>query len=64
VVFHAGTKKDGGRGVSSGGRVLGVTPLGSGISQAIAAAYKAVSGTVFDGVQVRKDIGLKALNRR
>ncbi len=63
VVFHAGTKQEGGRIVSSGGRVLGVTALGQGIAQAIAQAYAAAGKIGFDGVQYRRDIGRKALNR-
>ncbi len=62
-VFHAGTKKEGGKVVSSGGRVLGVTALGPGITRAIEYAYKAVSVISFDGMQYRKDIGQKALQR-
>ena len=61
VVFHAGTKMDDGRAVTSGGRVLGVTGLGSDIEAAIKRAYRAMVGIAFDQMQYRTDIGAKAL---
>ena len=61
VVFHAGTGKSGGRVLSSGGRVLGVTALGKDIPAAIKNAYAAVDKISFEGMQYRKDIGQKAL---
>lgn len=61
VVFHAGTKKDGEKVVTSGGRVLGVTAPGKDIAEAIRNAYAAVEKISFDGAQFRKDIGKKAL---
>jgi phosphoribosylamine--glycine ligase len=63
VVFHAGTAIAGGKVVTSGGRVLGVTALGSDISDAIARAYRAVEKIRWDGVHYRTDIGRKALAR-
>ena len=63
VVFHAGTSTSGGKVVSAGGRVLGVTALGKDIPDAIANAYKGVDAISFDGMQYRKDIGQKALAR-
>lgn len=61
VVFHAGTKKALGKYRTSGGRVLGVTGLGSTIKEAIDTAYKAVEKIHFEGMQYRTDIGGKAL---
>ena len=61
TVFHAGTKQTGDNIVTSGGRVLGVTALGSNVEQAIAKAYQAVGKIEWQGVQFRKDIGKKAL---
>lgn len=61
VVFHAGTRLEGGKIVSSGGRVLGVTALGETIKSAIDNAYKAVRSISFDGAHFRNDIGRKAL---
>ncbi len=62
-VFHAGTALRDGKVVTSGGRVLGVTAIGKGIPEAIAAAYLAVEKISWEGVQYRRDIGRKALNR-
>jgi phosphoribosylamine---glycine ligase len=63
VVFHAGTKLDGGRVVTSGGRVLGVTALGDTVEQARNRAYEAVHGIDFEGAHYRTDIAAKALGR-
>ena len=63
VVFHAGTAAKDGAVVTSGGRVLGVTALGSGIREAVAAAYKAVVKISFDGAVYRSDIAHRALAR-
>ena len=60
VVFHAGTKLDNGRVLTNGGRVLGVTALGSDINAAIKNAYSAVEKIKWDGIHYRKDIGNKA----
>jgi len=61
VVFHAGTAKSGGKIVTSGGRVLGVTGLGDTIRDAIGHTYSAVGKIHFEGMQYRRDIGAKAL---
>ena len=62
VVFHAGTKKQGDKIVTSGGRVLGVTGLGKTIREAIANTYQAVAKINFEGMHYRKDIGRKAIS--
>lgn len=62
TVYHAGTKRDGDKLVTSGGRVLGVTALGESIEDALAKSYAGVEKIKFDGVHYRKDIGQKALN--
>jgi len=61
MVFHAGTAMSGGRVVTAGGRVLGVTAIGTTIAQARERAYTAVSKIHFDGAHYRKDIGHRAL---
>jgi phosphoribosylamine--glycine ligase len=63
VVFHAGTRESGGRVVTSGGRVLGVTAFGEGsdLRPTIHLAYSAVQRIRFDGAYYRTDIGKKAL---
>lgn len=60
-VFHAGTAREGGKTVTSGGRVLCVTGLGSTIKEALATAYKGVEAIRFEGAHYRKDIGWRAL---
>ncbi len=60
-VFHAGTTSVDGAIVTDGGRVLGVTALGSSISAAKLQAYKAVKCIRWDGAWCRKDISDKAL---
>jgi len=59
-VFHAGTKAENKKIVTSGGRVLGVTGLGGGIENAIENTYKAVDKIDFDRCFFRRDIGSKA----
>lgn len=63
VVFHAGTSLKDGKIVNTGGRVLGVTGLGSTVAEAIACAYNAVDKINWSGVHFRTDIGRKALDR-
>ena len=60
-VFHAGTEIVNEQVVTKGGRVLGVTALGSTIKEAIDNAYQGVEKINFEGVHYRKDIGAKAL---
>ena len=62
-VFHAGTAEKDGACVSAGGRVLGVTALGTTVKDAITSAYQGVSRIAWAGVQYRSDIGKKALER-
>jgi phosphoribosylamine---glycine ligase len=63
VVFHAGTSLKDGKVVNQGGRVLGVTGLGSTVAEAIERAYQGVAKISWDGAHFRTDIGRKALNR-
>ncbi len=60
-VFHAGTKLDGKRVLTNGGRVLCVTALGDSLKMARARAYEAADPIRFEGMQFRKDIGHRAL---
>ncbi|MFO0913340.1 MAG: phosphoribosylamine--glycine ligase [Pirellulales bacterium] len=62
-VFHAGTRLRDGQVVTAGGRVLGVTALGTSIASAKLQAYKAVKHIRWDGAWCRKDIADKALNQ-
>jgi phosphoribosylamine--glycine ligase len=63
-VFHAGTASKDGQIVTSGGRVLGVTALGKDLKVAQTATYAAVGKICFEGVQFRRDIAGKALQRQ
>ncbi len=56
-VFHAGTREEGGKLLTDGGRVLSVVGVGKDMEEARARAYEAVSRISFDGMQFRKDIG-------
>jgi phosphoribosylamine---glycine ligase len=60
-VFHAGTAKDNGRWVTSGGRVLGVTARGGTIENAVKEVYDAVGKISWNGMHYRKDIAHRAL---
>jgi phosphoribosylamine--glycine ligase len=63
TVFHAGTALgDDGQLVTAGGRVMTVVGRGLDYAQAMARAYRAVDCIRFEGMHVRRDIGLKALN--
>ncbi|MFH0964310.1 MAG: phosphoribosylamine--glycine ligase [Planctomycetota bacterium] len=62
-VFHAGTALVGGRLVTAGGRVLGVTAVGKDLADAKRAAYNAVGKIHFKGAHFRKDIADKAFKR-
>ncbi len=57
VVFHAGTARKGGKIVTSGGRVLGVTATGATNDEARAKAFANVEKISFEGAQFRRDIG-------
>jgi len=60
-VYHAGTRLDGGRTVTAGGRVIGVTGRGPTLTEAHARAYAAVERIAFSGMQFRRDIAARAL---
>lgn len=57
TVYHAGTKAEAGKFLTSGGRVLGVTALGGDLNGALEKAYGAVEKIGFEGSFYRKDIG-------
>jgi phosphoribosylamine--glycine ligase / phosphoribosylformylglycinamidine cyclo-ligase len=56
VVFQAGTKREGDRLLTAGGRVLAVTATGPSLLKAREKAYAAVEHIHFDGAQHRRDI--------
>ena len=60
LLFHAGTKKgEDGKLLTNGGRVIGVTALGSNIEEARKKAYKNIEKIYFENMHFRKDIGIK-----
>jgi phosphoribosylamine--glycine ligase len=61
IVYHAATGLRDGKVVTVGGRVLGVTALGSNLDAAVQRAYQAIGKIKFDGMYYRKDIGQRAL---
>jgi phosphoribosylamine---glycine ligase len=63
-VFHAGTRQDGDRILTDGGRVLGVTALGDTLADAQRNAYEAVARIEFPGAFFRRDIAAKALSSK
>jgi phosphoribosylamine--glycine ligase len=62
-VFHAGTRMDSGRVVTSGGRVLCAVGLGASVTDAQAQAYGLVNSISWAGVQFRHDVGYRAIAR-
>ena len=62
-VFHAGTALRDGALVTQGGRVLTVCAEGADLAAAQALAYRACAEIHFDGMQLRRDIGARALGR-
>ncbi len=64
IVFQAGTARDGGKLVSSGGRVLAVTAAGDTLASARDAAYAAAEKIRFADGFYRGDIGWRELERK
>lgn len=62
-VFHAGTKWDGDKLLTAGGRVLGVTALADTLPEALKAAYAAAEKISFKDMHMRHDIGANALRK-
>lgn len=63
TVFHAGTATKDESIITNGGRVLGVTAIGSDIQKAVDNAYEAVKSIHFDNVHYRNDIAYRAIAR-
>ena len=63
VVFHAGTRRDGDRLLTAGGRVLSVTATGETLADAVELAYRAAGCIHFDGAHFRADIGADTLQQ-
>jgi phosphoribosylamine--glycine ligase len=63
-VFHAGTRIQDDRVLTAGGRVLCAVGLGNGIAEAQRAAYALVDCLSWKGMQYRRDIGWRAIQRK
>jgi phosphoribosylamine---glycine ligase len=63
VVFHAGTTETDGILKTSGGRVLGITAVASGLEEAIDKTYAAVDKINFEGMYCRRDIAAKGIRK-
>jgi phosphoribosylamine---glycine ligase len=60
-ILHAGTKKQDGKWVVNGGRVLNLVGLGSSLKEAIKKSYDLSESIEWKGSQMRRDIGKKYL---
>jgi phosphoribosylamine--glycine ligase len=65
IAFHAGTRRDGDRLVTAGGRVLGITAVShsGSLREAVSSVYAAVAAVTFEGMHYRRDIAHRALSR-
>ena len=61
ITFHAGTKLQDGKVVTSGGRVMCIVGLADTVRGAQQKAYETINQIKFDGMQYRKDIGYRAI---
>ncbi|KMQ81125.1 Phosphoribosylamine--glycine ligase [Candidatus Burkholderia pumila] len=64
VTFHASTTLADGKLTTSGGRVLCVVSLADSMRSAQSVVYDTVNQISFDGMQYRRDIGYRAVNRK
>jgi len=63
TVYHAGTRLEEGKTVTTGGRVLGITAFAEDLEAAVTRAYEAARLISFEGMRYRRDIALKGLRR-
>jgi phosphoribosylamine--glycine ligase len=63
-VYHAGTRWEGGKVYTAGGRVLNVTARGATLAEALSRAYFVAQMIEFEGKDYRKDIGKKGLAKQ
>jgi len=64
IVFHAGTRREDGRLLTWGGRVLAVTGIGRTLAEAAERSRAAAAAIEFEGKHYRRDIGWRELERR
>lgn len=63
LVFHSGTKRENGKIISDGGRVLGVVNHGATLREAVDRTYHGVRKIHFENVYYRRDIAHKGIER-
>lgn len=63
IAYHAGTKRNGDKIFTSGGRVLGITATGDTLAKSVENAYHAVSYVNFENMHYRRDIGCLVHNK-
>ena len=61
LIFHGGTRTENGQTLTDGGRVLGVTGLGTTLPEAVSRAYAGLRQISFEGMHYRQDIAARAL---
>jgi phosphoribosylamine---glycine ligase len=64
LIFHAGTRREGEKFYTAGGRVLSVGAIGADLPAASKIAYEAIGKIRIDGAHYRKDIGSPSASRR
>ena len=62
-VYHSGTKVENGKYYTNGGRVLGITSVGSTLEEALANSYAAVQEITFENMHYRTDIARKVIGK-
>jgi phosphoribosylamine--glycine ligase len=62
-IFHAGTRLEAGKVLTNGGRVLCAVGLGASVGEAQRAAYALAATVHWPGVQYRRDVGYRAVQR-
>jgi phosphoribosylamine--glycine ligase len=63
-VYHAGTRMEGGRLYTAGGRILNITAVGATLADALERAYAVARMIEFEGKDYRRDIGKKGLEKQ
>jgi len=64
TIFHAGTRFENGQYLTNGGRVIGVCSSERKLADVMENIYHAVSGIYFEGMQYRRDIGVRREEER
>jgi phosphoribosylamine--glycine ligase len=57
LAFHAGTKLEGDKVITNGGRVIAMSALGDNKEEALSRSYAGIKAICYEGIEYRKDIG-------